>query len=98
MMGEEAEWLDMQSDYGAGDHIRERDDQFYFDEIEDKKKQYKDNKQSQIGTPIRCANCSKRILKKSYQTQFCSNKGQGNCKDAYWNNVSAKRRARGYRL
>ena len=55
---------------------------------------YKDNASSQILTTIRCATCGKRIIKTNYQTQFCCNKGSGNCKDRYWNNVSHKRRLR----
>jgi len=46
---------------------------------------YDDNKRSDIGTTIRCATCGRRIKKKSYQTQFCSNRGRGNCKDTFWN-------------
>ena len=81
-MGEEADYLESQSDY---------------DGLTKKEARYYDNKRSEVGTTIRCANCGKRILKKSYQTQFCSNKGRGNCKDTYWNNVSDKRRDRSHR-
>jgi hypothetical protein len=55
---------------------------------------YKENKNSNIGTTIKCAWCGKRIIKKSYQTQFCSNKGKNNCKDKYHNNTNETRRFR----
>jgi hypothetical protein len=45
------------------------------------------NKKAAVGSMINCAACSKRMKKKSYQTQYCSNKGRGNCKDQYWNVV-----------
>lgn len=78
----------------ADDWCREQDEQDYLDHVEGMKARYRDNKRSEVGATIRCACCKKRIVKKSYQTQFCSNKGKGNCKDAYWNNTSDKRRFR----
>ncbi len=36
---------------------------------------------------IRCKNCGKEIVKKSYQHKFCSNKGRGNCKDKFHNSL-----------
>ena len=95
-MGEEADYLESQSDGGAADDMRERDQQAYYDGLTKKEARYCDNKRSEVGATIRCASCGKRILKKSYQTQFCSNKGRGNCKDTYWNNVSGKRREMAY--
>lgn len=56
--------------------------------------QYNDNKSTKTGEMIKCACCGKKIKKKSYQTQFCRNKGRGNCKDKYWNTVSCERRER----
>lgn len=41
-----------------------------------------------------CPSCEKRFVKKSYQQAFCSNKGQGNCKDYFWNRADEKRAAR----
>lgn len=93
-MGDEAEHLESQSDYGAADDMRERDEQAYYDSLNKKQKRYFDNKRAQLGTTICCANCNRKILKKNYQAQFCSNKGRGNCKDTYWNNVSDERRDR----
>ena len=75
----------------ADEDCRELDQDHYYQEIENKKARYADNKSSQVGTTIRCANCSNRIVKKSYQTQFCSNKGRNNCKDSYWNCSTNKR-------
>ncbi len=58
------------------------------------KERYASNKDSKVGSKIPCAGCSKLIVKKSYQTQFCSNKGRGNCKDRYWNNANEERQFR----
>ena len=90
----EAAYLESQSDGGAEDDMRELDEQAYYKGVDNMQARYRDNKRSEVGTTIRCAGCKKRILKKSYQTQFCSNKGPNNCKDNYWNNTSDKRRYR----
>lgn len=76
-MGEEADYLESQSDGGAVDDMRERAQQAYYDSLNRKEARYRDNKRSQVGTTIRCANCGRRIVKKSCQTQFCSNKSKG---------------------
>ena len=34
---------------------------------------------------IKCKNCGKDFIKKSYQHKFCSNKGRENCKDKFHN-------------
>ena len=78
--------------------IIELDEQAYYDDLNKKRSRYYDNKRSQVGTTIRCANCGRRILKRSRNTQFCSSKGKRNCKDTYWNNVSDKRRERAHRF
>ena len=52
---------------------------------------YKSNKEAKVGTLIECAFCGKEIKKKSYQSQFCSNKGSGNCKDRFWNRMDRGR-------
>ncbi|WP_186297663.1 hypothetical protein [Sedimenticola selenatireducens] len=97
-MGEEADYLESQCDGGAERDMRELEQRAYYDGLNKKEARYRDNKRSEIGTTIRCANCGGRILKKSYQTQFCSNSGKGNCKDTYWNNVSDRRRDRSHRF
>jgi len=95
MMGDESQALqDQHATHEADDHWREQQQQEYVDGLNEMLRRYADNKRSDVGTTIRCACCNKRIVKKSYQTQFCRNKGQGNCKDGYWNNVSDKRRRR----
>lgn len=78
----------------AADHDAERRLFEYDKRVNEMIDRYADNKRSSVGTTIRCACCGKRILKSNYQTQFCRNKGSSNCKDAYWNNVSDKRRFR----
>lgn len=57
---------------------------------------YKFNKTRKVGQQIICPTCGKEHLKKSYQTQFCSNKGKKNCKDRYHNLVNNKRRERAH--
>lgn len=78
----------------AYQHYKEEKEERYQQNINAKKQRYSDNKLSEVGTTIRCANCGKRILKKHYQTQFCSNKGPGNCKDKYWNCATPERLSR----
>jgi hypothetical protein len=94
-MNEESEVLQDEGDIlQAEDDFREYQQELYFKRVTKMRDRYKDNATSQIGTTIRCACCGKRILKSNYQTQFCRNKGSGNCKDQYWNNVSETRRRR----
>ena len=85
-MGDEAEALSEQ-------YV---DEEVYRDlqEIERERmhRRYNDNAQSPRGCTIRCACCGRRIKKANYQTQFCSNRGRGNCKDIFWNTVNPKRR------
>lgn len=81
----------------AEDNAREERQNQYYDKIYKMQARYDDNKRSATGTTIRCAYCGSRILKNNYQTQFCSNKGKGNHKDLYWNNVNDKRRFRAQR-
>ena len=92
-MGDEADALNDMYDY----EFDEYNQQTYYAELNEMQKRYADNKHSDIGTTIRCAYCAKRIIKQSQQHQFCSNKGAGNCKDAYWNNVDDTRRERSHR-
>jgi len=47
--------------------------------------------EANTGSIIICPVCKKKIRKRSYQHVFCSNRGQGNCKDAYWNTVDPSR-------
>lgn len=94
----EGEYLDYSLGYDADEWEREQRQDKYYDNVNKMLSRYQDNKTSQVGTTIRCACCNRRILKKSYQTQFCSNKGRGNCKDTYWNNVSDKRRERAWEI
>ena len=54
-------------------------------------KRYKLNAQVKVGNKIKCACCGRTTLKKSYQSQFCSNKGPRNCKDYFWNRVDRTR-------
>lgn len=61
-----------------------------------RRERYEHNKEVEVGGDIHCANCGKAMVKNTYQTQFCSNKGKGNCKDIFWNSVSTKRRERSW--
>lgn len=50
-------------------------------------------KAAKVGAAVRCPNpdCRKPAFqKRSYQQAFCCNRGQGNCKDAYWNLVKPR--------
>ena len=85
--GTEAEYLESQSDGGAAMFMEEL-------EIEHRKRRHSDNNAAKVGSRIHCANCGNVIIKKSYQSQFCSNKGRGNCKDRFWNTVDDERRER----
>lgn len=55
---------------------------------------YNFNKGRKVGQQIICPTCGKEHVKKSYQSQFCSNKGKKNCKDRYNNLVNDDRRER----
>ena len=79
----EAAYLESQSDGHSFD-----------DEIEFMWERYESNKRAKVGATISCACCDKWMIKKSYQSQFCSNKGRGNCKDMFWNVATEERRER----
>lgn len=70
----------------------------YDNEKKAKLLRHKENKLRDVGSSICCANCGKVIVKKDYQTQYCSNKGSGNCKDSYWNVMNPARMIRYERL
>ena len=94
-MGDESQALqDIHIGFQAEDDYSDHQQEQYFKRLIEMEIRYNDNANSSLGTTIRCACCGKRILKRNYQTQFCTNKGAGNCKDEYWNNVSEKRRKR----
>lgn len=78
----------------AHDDFMLQKEQEYSRLIESMKSRYADNARAEIGATISCAYCSRKIVKRNYQTQFCRSKGSGNCKDSYWNNASDKRRLR----
>lgn len=62
------------------------------------KSRYKFNKNQNIGSEIICPACNKTHIKKSYQSQFCSNRGKGNCKDKYNNLINNNRRNRAHHI
>lgn len=92
----EGEYLDSQSDCGASEYMREHEQEQYCKSLDAMQRRYNDNKRAAVCTIIQCACCARKIIKKSYQTQFCSNKGKGNCKDTYHNNVNDTRRERSH--
>ena len=94
----EAEYLESQSDLGAEEDCRRFEEEQYFKHISKMEQRYRQNSEAEVGCTINCAFCNKIILKKSYQTKFCSNKGEGNCKDKYWNNVDDTRRGRSHKF
>lgn len=93
-MGEEAERLNDMYDYDGWYHEQKE----YSQHINAMINRYKDNLRADIGTTIRCAYCAKKFIKRTRRHQFCSNKGTGNCKDAYWNNVDDTRRERSHKF
>lgn len=62
--------------------------------IENRKTLYGVAAAAKVGDTCKCPSCVKTFTKKSYQQKFCSNKGGGNCKDAYWNSVDPARNTR----
>lgn len=53
---------------------------------------YQIAKAAKSGSVVYCPQCGVQFSKASYQQAFCSNKGQGNCKDAYWNSQGPRER------
>lgn len=101
----EGECLEEWSDEGLHDdmfgleHERRsvRNALFYNEKDEQMKNRYKEAEEAKIGSEIKCACCSKKIIKTTYHKRFCSNgktKRGGNCKDKYWNTVDVGRRLR----
>lgn len=45
---------------------------------------YRFARDQKIGRKLPCAYCGERFTKKTQAHAFCSNKGPGNCKDAFW--------------
>lgn len=74
--------LGQQSDEGA-EHEREPitlSDKVAFDRARNAK----------VGSIIKCPGCGKSLTKRSYQHSFCRSKGQGNCKDRYYNATAGR--------
>lgn len=81
-----SDWLEaMESCYGDGTTNTDMERVYKMRSI------YNKNKTAKTGEKIKCACCGKTILKANYQTQFCSNRGRGNCKDSFWNRVDSTR-------
>ncbi|UHD87250.1 hypothetical protein [Vibrio phage D4] len=53
------------------------------------------NEHRPVGSKINCPACSKQITKARYNTNFCSNKGAGNCKDAFYQATQGDRHKKG---
>jgi hypothetical protein len=91
-MGEEADalndWLE-DGDYyhSLTEEIQTSTTRVQTKAVEKMKRRYEVAKRSKAGSTIACATCGKQIVKKSYQTKFCCNRGRKNCKDRYWNLV-----------
>jgi hypothetical protein len=74
----------------ADDDLRDSDLAKQFEEVSKWMRRYDSNRNAETGAIIGCPTCDKKIIKRSYQTQFCSNKGPYNCKDVYWNWVKPR--------
>jgi hypothetical protein len=55
---------------------------------------YKAAKAAKVGETVACGCCNKKFVKRSYQQAFCSNRGNNNCKDRYWNEAVPERKER----
>lgn len=53
------------------------------------------NEHRPVGAKINCPTCSAQITKSRYNTNFCSNKGAGNCKDAFYQATQGDRHKKG---
>jgi len=56
---------------------------------------YRETKAATSGSVV-CPGCLKRFVKRDPRQVFCTNKGQNNCKDKFWNFVIEERRLRTY--
>jgi predicted RNA-binding Zn-ribbon protein involved in translation (DUF1610 family) len=94
----------MQNEMSEAEALSEWCEEAFFeeeDEIERKPKDYTILKTrytiartTKVGDKFECPSCGKIVVKRSYQHTFCRNRGQGNCKDYFWNRVDATRLAR----
>ncbi|AEH21927.1 VHS1114 protein [Vibrio phage 1] len=53
------------------------------------------NEHRPVGVKINCPTCNEQITKARYNTNFCSNKGAGNCKDAFYQATQGDRHKKG---
>ncbi|QNJ59118.1 hypothetical protein [Vibrio phage vB_ValS_PJ32] len=53
------------------------------------------NEHKQVGALIHCPACNKNMVKERYNTNFCSNKGPANCKDAFYQRTQGDRHKKG---
>ncbi|WYC17980.1 hypothetical protein [Vibrio phage vB_VneS_J26] len=53
------------------------------------------NEHLPIGSKMACPVCNVKITKARYNTNFCSNKGAGNCKDAFYQATQGDRHKKG---
>ena len=91
-MGQGAESLEFQNEGISFEDVLEEYIENLSATIEVLKQRYSANKIASVGTQIVCPACGKKHMKKSYQSQFCSNKGKKNCKDRYNNTINTDRR------
>lgn len=55
----------------------------------------KANEHRPIGVTMACPVCNTNVKKARYNTNFCSNKGAGNCKDAFYQATQGDRHKKG---
>jgi len=95
----EGAYLDSMSDGGAQDEMDEQELDMELAnlpcKVRNMKTLYANALAAKVGSVISCAcGCNRTFVKKSYQSKFFRNKGQGNCKDTYWNFTNDTRRQR----
>ena len=92
-MGDEADRL---SDwYGPEYDDREHQQARIDDEAREMSDRFSTNARAEVGATIKCACCSRLVVKRSYQQKFCPPKLKGKrktypCKDRYWNVVNPR--------
>ncbi|UOX38449.1 hypothetical protein VpasPP24_109 [Vibrio phage Vpas_PP24] len=69
-------------------------DSEYISQVRAMRATYTTSRNAQAGAKVPCPVCSKELVKTSHQQSFCSNSGQGNCKDIFFSIVRSARAKR----
>lgn len=83
-MGDESDALNDWADYSDEDLLFKPSQRHQMTEA------YNKNIVAKNGEKVTCPGCLTCFIKTNKKV-FCSNKGKGNCKDAYWNVISLRK-------